>query len=82
MDIFDKLKRDIEYDEKPKETKVSTMTICLNCHNCIFNCYNIGKYLKFDRDIMENIIYSDDNGQTVGRIPIKKKKNKKKKEDK
>ena len=82
-DIFYKLKKKIEYDLKPPETEISTMTICLNMkNNCKFNCFNIGKYLKIDNNFIDDIIFSDDNNEIKNRKLNKKKKKKKKKEKK
>ncbi len=78
-DIFKKLRKVIEYDLKPEETKISTMTICLDMgNNCIFECYNIGKFLKLDRKFIEEIKFSDENGIKI-RSPHKKKLKQKRK---
>ncbi len=75
-DIFTKLKEKIEYDFKPNETKISTMTICLNVDNCKFECYNIGRYLKVDAKFIDDIIYCDENGEICCRKQTIKKKKK------
>jgi TATA-box binding protein (TBP) (component of TFIID and TFIIIB) len=78
-DIFYKLKKKIEYDLKPEETQISTMTICLNMNNnCKFHCFNIGKYLKIDNNFIDDIIFSDENNEIKYRNLNKKKKKKKK----
>ena len=54
-DIFDNLRKEIEFDLKPNETEISTMTLCLKIDDTImekkivnkkedsllFNCFNI-----------------------------------------
>ncbi len=58
-DIFDKLSKTIEYDLKPHETQISTMTIILYMKDDIkFDCYNIGRYLKTD-EIIDGVIFND-----------------------
>ena len=86
-DIFEKLKKKIEYDLKPDEAKISTMTICLDMgKNCIFECYNIGKFLKLDRKFIDEIKFCDENNTqirsfTKKKIKVKKKAEKKKKKE-
>ncbi len=78
-DIFIKLKDTIEYDLKPPETNISTMTICLTMKDFIeFNCFNIGKYLKKESYI-DDIIFCDENNELKTRKPYKKKKKQSKK---
>jgi TATA-box binding protein (TBP) (component of TFIID and TFIIIB) len=78
-DIFKKLKKKIEYDLKPDEAKISTMTICLDMgSNCIFECYNIGKYLKLDRKFIEEIKFCDENDIQIRSFNKKKAKQKRK----
>jgi len=81
-DIFEQLKDSIEYKLKPDETKISTMTICLKMKkSIIFNCQQIGKYLKQDNDFITEIKFSNDDGniQIRGGIPKRKKHKKKEK---
>jgi TATA-box binding protein (TBP) (component of TFIID and TFIIIB) len=86
-DIFEKLKKKIEYDLKPEEAKISTMTICLVMGSkCIFECYNIGKYLKLDRKFIDEIKFCDENNTQIRsfnkkKIKVKKKAEKKKKKE-
>lgn len=81
-DVFKKLKKKIEYDLKPEEAKISTMTICLDMgSNCIFECYNIGKFLKLDRKFIEEIKFCDENDIQIRSFNKKKSKTKKKKKD-
>jgi TATA-box binding protein (TBP) (component of TFIID and TFIIIB) len=76
-DIFIKLKDTIEYDLKPDETNITTMTICLTMkENIQFKCFNIGKYLKKDSNI-DDIIFCDENNEIKTRKEQKKKKKKK-----
>ena len=79
--IFNKLKKKIEYELKPNEAKISTMTICLDMIDGFkFECYNIGKFLKIDNKIIEEIKFSDENNEIKVRGLLKKKiRNKKKK---
>ncbi len=81
--IFNKLKKKIEYELKPDEAKISTMTICLDMiDGCKFECYNIGKFLKIDNKIIEEIKFSDENNEIKVRGQLKKKiRNKKKKKN-
>ena len=73
-DIFKILKDKIEYDLKPNEAKISTMTICLDLNNNFkFECFNIGKYLKVDNKFIEEIKFSDENNNIQIRSLIKKK---------
>ena len=82
-DIFDKLKKKIDYDLKPEETIISTMTICLDMgSNCIFECYNIGKFLKLDKKFIEEIKFCDENNIQIRSFTKKKIKQKKKPEKK
>ena len=86
-DIFEKLKKKIEYDLKPEEAKISTMTICLVMGSkCIFECYNIGKFLKLDKKFIDEIKFCDENNMQVRsftkkKLKIKKKAEKKKKKE-
>jgi TATA-box binding protein (TBP) (component of TFIID and TFIIIB) len=78
-DVFMKLRKKIEYDLKPEEAKISTMTICLDMgSNCIFECYNIGKYLKLDRKFIEEIKFCDENDIQIRSFNKKKLKQKRK----
>lgn len=62
MDIFERLSKSIEYELKPDETQISTMTIILYMDDNIkFDCFNIGRYLKTD-DIIDGVIFNDENG--------------------
>ncbi len=80
-DIFIRLKDTIEYDLKPDETNITTMTICLTMkENIQFKCFNIGKYLKKESYI-DDVIFCDENNELKTRKLQKKKKkqNRKKK---
>ena len=79
-DIFKILKDKIEYDLKPEEAKISTMTICLDMSNDFkFECFNIGKYLKVDNKFIEEIKFSDENNDIKIRSQVKKKSKQKRK---
>lgn len=80
-DIFEKLKDSIEYKLKPDETKISTMTICLKMKKSVmFNCQNIGKYLKQDKNFISEIKFSNDDGNIQVRGGVFKRKKHKKKQ--
>lgn len=79
-DIFNELGNKIEYYLKPDEAKISTMTICLDMgNNCIFDCYNIGKFLKLDHKFIEEIKFCDENDVQIRSLNKKKLKQKRKK---
>jgi TATA-box binding protein (TBP) (component of TFIID and TFIIIB) len=79
-DIFKILKDKIEYDLKPEEAKISTMTICLDLSNNLkFECFNIGKYLKVDNNFIQEIKFSDENHDIKIRSQIIKKSKQKRK---
>lgn len=79
-DIFKVLKDKIEYDLKPDEAKISTMTICLDLSNDFkFECFNIGKYLKVDNKFIQEIKFSDENNDIKIRSQIIKKSKQKRK---
>lgn len=80
-DIFSKLKKKIDYKLKPDEVLISTMTICLDMdENCIFDCFNIGKYLKLEKNFIEQIKYCDNNTIKIRSLyNLKSKKKRKRK---